>query len=57
MKHESQVCDHDKLKLKAVVLHDGSEEVHMTQPGQFAAEDSVQVLELDGAHFNKLRLA
>ena len=40
-KHESQACDRDKLKLKAVVLHDGSEEIHMTQPGQFAAEDSV----------------
>ena len=39
-KHESQACDRDKLKLKAVVLHDGSEEVHMTQPDRFAAEDS-----------------
>ena len=39
-KHESQACDCDKLKLKAVVLHDGSEEVHMTQPDRFAAEDS-----------------
>ena len=39
-KHESQVCDRDKLKLKAVVLHDDSEEVHMTQPDRFAAEDS-----------------
>ena len=27
-KHESQACDRDKLKLKAVVLHDGREEVH-----------------------------
>ena len=25
--HESQACDRDKLKLKAVVLHDGREEV------------------------------
>ena len=40
-KHESQVCDRDKLKLKGVVLHDGSKEVHMTQPDRFAAEDSV----------------
>jgi len=40
-KHESQVCDRDKCKLKAVVLHDGSEEVHMTQPGRFATEDSI----------------
>ena len=40
-KHETQACDRDKLKLKAVVLHDGSEEVHMTQPGWFDAEDSV----------------
>ena len=39
-KHESQVCDRDKLKLKAVVLHDGREEVHMTQPDRFAAADS-----------------
>jgi len=40
-KHESQACDCDKLKLKAVVFHDGSEETHMTQPGRFAAENSV----------------
>ena len=33
-KHESQACDRDKLKLKAIVLHDGSKEIHMTQPGQ-----------------------
>ena len=39
-KHESQACDPDKLKLNAVVLHDGREEVHMTQPDSFAAEDS-----------------
>ena len=26
-KHEFQACDRDKLKLKAVVLHDGSEEI------------------------------
>ena len=38
-KHESQACDHDKLKLQAVVLHDSSEEVHMTQPDRFATED------------------
>ena len=40
-KHESQACDCDKIKLKAVVLRDDSEEVHMTQPGRFAAADSV----------------
>ena len=39
-KHESQACDRDKFKLKAVVLHDGREEVHMTQPDRFAAADS-----------------
>ena len=39
-KHESQACDRDKLKLKAVVLHDDREEVHMTQPDRFTAEDS-----------------
>ena len=39
-KHEFQACDRDKLKLKAVVLHDGREEVHTTQPDRFAAEDS-----------------
>ena len=39
-KHESQACDRDKLKLKAVVLYDNREEVHMTQPDRFAAEDS-----------------
>ena len=40
-KHESQVCDRYKLKLKVVVFHDTSKEIHMTQPGRFAAEDSV----------------
>jgi len=39
-KNESQACDRDKLNLKAVVIHDGSEEVHMIQPDRFAAEDS-----------------
>ena len=30
-KHESQVGEHDKLKLKAIILHDGiSMEVHIT---------------------------
>ena len=56
-KHESQVGECDKLKLKVVVLHDGSEEVHMTQPDRFALKIQVQVFELDGAHFNELRLA
>ena len=36
-KHESQACNRDKLKLRAVVLHDGREKVHMTQPDRFAA--------------------
>ena len=39
--YESQACDRDKLKLKVVVLHDGSKEIHMTQPDRFTAEDSV----------------
>ena len=39
-KHESQTCDCDKLKLKVVVLHDGRQEVYMTQPDRFVAEDS-----------------
>ena len=56
-KHESQVCDRDKLKLKAVVLHDGSKEVHMTQPVRFTLKIQSQVLKLGGAHFNELRLA
>ena len=38
-KHESQVGDRGKLKLKVVVLHDGSKEFHMPQPVRFAAED------------------
>ena len=43
-KHESQVCERDKLKLKAIVLHDGiGKEVHMIQPVRFAAEDLVTV--------------
>ena len=36
-KHGSQACDIDKLKLKAVALHDGQEEVHMTRSDRFAA--------------------
>ena len=39
-KHESQACVCDKLKLKVVVLHDGREEVHMTQQDRFATADS-----------------
>ena len=43
-KHESQVGERDKLKLKAVILHDGiGKEVHMTQLVRFAAEDLVTV--------------
>jgi len=38
-KHESQVGN--RYKLKAIVLHDGNKEVHMTQPVCFAAKDSV----------------
>ena len=38
-KHESIVGNRDKLKV--VALHDGSKEVHITQPVWFAAEDSV----------------
>jgi len=43
-KHESEISERDKLKLKAVILHDGIEkEVYMTQPVRFAAEDLVTV--------------
>jgi len=43
-KHESQVGEHDKLKLNVVVLHDGvSKEVHMTQPVRFTVEDLVTI--------------
>ena len=55
-KHESQACDRDKLKLKAVILHDGNEEIRLSQIGSLLKIQS-QVLELDGAHFNELRLA
>ena len=37
--HESQACDRDKLKMKAVVLHDGREGVHMTQSDRFTVAD------------------
>ena len=41
-KHESKVSEHEKLKLKVVVLHDGiGMEIHMTQPVRFSAEDLV----------------
>ena len=36
-----EACVRDKLKLKAIILHDGHEEVHMTQPDKFAAADTV----------------
>jgi len=43
-KHESQVGERDKLKLKAVVLHNGiGKEVHMTQAVRLAVEDLVTV--------------
>ena len=56
-KHESQACDRDKLKLKAVVLHNGREEVHMTSLIGSLLQIQVPVFELDEAHFNELRLA
>ena len=56
-KHESQACNRDKLKLKAVVLHDGRKEVHMLSLTGSLLQIQVQVLELDGAHLNELRLA
>ena len=41
-KHESQVGECDKLKLKAIVLHDSiGKEIHMTQPVRFANEGLV----------------
>ena len=39
-KHESQACDRNKLKLKTVVLHDGREEVHMTQSDRLSAANT-----------------
>ena len=43
-KHESQVGNYDKLKLKAIILHDDiGKEIHMTQPVRLAAEDSIIV--------------
>ena len=52
----TQACDRDKLKLKAVILHDGNEEIRLSQIGSLLKIQS-QVLELDGAHFNELWLA
>ena len=41
---EPQVSELDKLKLMAVVLHDGiGKEIHMTQPVQFVAANLVPV--------------
>jgi len=56
-KNESQACDRDKLKLKAIVLYDDSKEVHMTQPIRSLLKIQSQVIELDEAHFNEQRLA
>ena len=42
---------------KTVVLHDGREEVHMTQLTGSLLQIQVPVLELDEAHLNELRLA
>jgi len=55
-KHESQVCNRDKLKLKIVVLYDSSKEVHMILSLGSLLKIQSQVLELSGAHFNELRL-
>jgi len=42
--HESQVGEYDKLKLRAVVLHDGiGKEIHMTQSVRFAVKDLVTI--------------
>jgi len=44
-KHETQVGERDKFKLKVVVLHDSiGKEDHMTQLVRFAAEDLVTVV-------------
>ena len=44
-KHESQVGECDKLKLKVVIPHDDiGKEIHMTQPVRFAAEDLITVV-------------
>ena len=57
-KHESQVGEHDKLKLKVVALHDGiGKEVHMTQPTRFAAKDLIPVAWARWSSFNELRMA
>jgi len=43
-KHESQVGDRDKSKLKVIVLYDSIvKEVHLTQPVGFAAKDLITV--------------
>jgi len=43
-KREYKIGELDKLKLKAVVLHDGiGKEVHMSQPVRFIAIDSIPV--------------
>jgi len=43
-KHESQIDELDKLKLKAIVFHDGiDKEVHMTQPVWFVTAKSISV--------------
>ena len=55
-KHESQVCNRNKLKLKIVVLYDNSKEVHMILSLGSLLKIQSQVLELSGAHFNELRL-
>ena len=44
-KHESQIGEHDKIKLKVVALHDRiDKEVHLTQPVRFIVEDLVTVV-------------
>ena len=43
-KHEFQVGDRDKFKLKVVVLYDSIvKKVHMTQPARFTAKDLITV--------------
>ena len=43
-KHESQIGELDKLKLKVIVLHNKiGKEVYMTQPVGFIAANSILV--------------
>ena len=57
-KHEFQIGELDKHKLKVIVLHnDIGKEVHMTRLVNSLLQIQFQLLELGGSRLDELRIA